>query len=68
MSRVLQPNVIELRVLSVSAALEIVFRKAPLKFSDRNAESLVGDAASTLTCSGETQIDWTDLNEWRARS
>jgi hypothetical protein len=68
MNPVLQTNAIEPRVLSVSAALEIVFRKSWRKSSEPNAELFAADATSTLTCTGETPIEWTDLNEWRARS
>jgi hypothetical protein len=68
MNHTFQPSASDLRVLSVSEALEIVFRKGPQKSTERSAESFAGDAASTLTCTGETQISWTDLNEWRARS
>jgi hypothetical protein len=68
MTRVFQTNAIEPRVLSVSPALEIVFRKSRHTPSDRSTEVCAADAASTLTCSGEPRIEWTDLNEWRARS
>jgi hypothetical protein len=68
MNHGLQPSAPDPRVLSVSAGLEIVFRKGRQQSTERNAESLPGEGASTLTCNGETQVSWTELNEWRARS